>query len=267
MTYWPLAEALSGTLGDDPAAEVGRLIAGRPDGDRIARTVAAALGREPGDGDLEIPWAVRRVLETLAEPRPVVLVLDDVQWAEPALHSLVEHLAAFARTAPVLVLCLGRPELFDARPSWATSRTTAPPLLESLTAADSAALVEQLAAGAVGADVRARIVESAEGNPLFAEQLLAMALEDGGGSARLPPTIRALLAARVDRLAPPLRSLLENAAVEGRVFHLGALRAALPEDDAGAIVTGLDKLVCGPTWCGRRPPRSPATPHMPSATS
>ncbi len=244
ITYWPLAEALSGTLGDDPAAEVGRLMAGRPDGARIARTVAAALGREPGDGELEIPWAVRRVLETLAEPRPVVLVLDDVQWAEPALHSLVEHLAAFARTAPVLVLCLGRPELFDARPSWARSAYNgATLLLEALTPADSATLVEQLAAGAVGADVRARIVESAEGNPLFAEQLLAMALEDGGGSALLPPTIRALLAARIDRLAPPLRSLLENAAVEGRVFHLGALRAALPDDDSGAIVTGLEELV------------------------
>ncbi|HEY2789957.1 MAG TPA: AAA family ATPase, partial [Gaiellales bacterium] len=244
ITYWPLAEALSATFGDDPAAEVGRLMAGRPDGARIARTVAAALGREAGDGELEIPWAVRRVLETLAELRPVVLVLDDIQWAEPALHSLVEHLAALARTAPVLVLCLGRPELFDARPSWATSAYNgATLLLEALTPADSATLVERLAAGAVEPDVRARIVGSAEGNPLFAEQLLAMALEDGGGSGRLPPTIRALLAARIDRLAPPLRSLLEHAAVEGRVFHLGALRAALPDDDAGAIVHGLEELV------------------------
>ena len=244
ITYWPLAEALSRAFGDDPASEVGRLMAGRPDGTRIAGTVAAALGREPGDGELEIPWAVRRVLETLAESRPVVLVLDDVQWAEPALNGLVEHLAAFARAAPVLVLCLARPELFDARPSWATSAYNgATLLLESLTPADSATLVERLAAGAVPADVRGRIVASAEGNPLFAEQLLAMALEDGGGSGRLPPTIRALLAARIDRLAPPLRSLLEHAAVEGRVFHLGSLRAALPAADAGAIVHGLEELV------------------------
>jgi class 3 adenylate cyclase/tetratricopeptide (TPR) repeat protein len=244
ITYWPLAEALSGALGDDPSAAVCRLMAGRPDGTRIARTVAAALGREPSDGGLEIPWAVRRVLETLADARPVVLVLDDVQWAQPALQSVVEHLAAFARTAPVLVLCLARPELFDARPGWAASaHNGATLLLESLTPAESDTLVEQLAAGAVSAEVRGRIVESAEGNPLFAEQLLAMALEDGGGSTRLPPTIRALLAARIDRLAPPLRALIEHAAVEGKVFHLGALRAALPEREADDIAHGLEELV------------------------
>ena len=244
ITYWPVAEALSAAFGADPAAAVGRLMDGRPDGARIARTVAAALGREPGEGGLEIPWAVRRVLETLAEARPVVLVLDDVQWAEPALHGLVEHLAAFARTAPVLVLCLARPELYDARPGWVTSaHNGATLLLESLTPAESDTLVERLAAGAVGAEVRGRIVESAEGNPLFAEQLLAMALDGGGDGERLPPTIRALLAARIDRLSPPLRSLLEHAAVEGKVFHLGALRAALSERDADDIDHGLEQLV------------------------
>jgi class 3 adenylate cyclase/tetratricopeptide (TPR) repeat protein len=244
ITYWPLAEALDLALGDDPMAEVGRLMAGRPDGERIARIVASALGREAGDGGQEIPWAVRRVLERLGEDGPVVLVLDDAQWAEPAMHELIDHLAAFARAAPLMVLCLARPELFDVRPSWAMGAYNgARLLLESLTSTDARALVERLADGALGEAVCGRIVETAEGNPLFAEQLLAVALEDGAGSAGLPPTIRALLAARIDRLPPPLRSLVEHAAVEGKMFHLGALRAVLPERESDQLEQGLDELV------------------------
>jgi class 3 adenylate cyclase/tetratricopeptide (TPR) repeat protein len=244
ITYWPLLEALTGALGDDPVAEIRRLMADSPEDERVARSVAEALGRREGEGGDEIPWAVRRVLETLAETRPVLFVLDDVHWADQGLHSLIDHVAGFVRAAPLLLVCLARPELFDVRPGWATGmHNAASLLLEPLTRAQSRAFVEQLADSGLTEDVCVQIVDAAEGNPLFAEQLLAMTAEDAHAELPLPPTVRALLAARIDRLQPMLRDLLEHAAIEGKVFHLGALCAALPERDPAEIERTLSDLV------------------------
>ena len=244
ITYWPLQEALGGRFGDDPEGGIRELLAGDPDAERIARSVGAALGRRPGEGGEEIPWAVRRVLERLAGERPVVLVLDDVQWAEPAFHVLVDHLVGFTRSAPVLVVCLARPELFDTQPDWASGVANAASLLlEPLTAADVRALVGQLADDRVSDGQRARIVDAAEGNPLFAEQLLAVATETGEDDVPLPPTIRALLAARLAGLDPPLQEVLEHAAVEGKVFHLGLLRSSLADRDGADLDVALAELL------------------------
>ncbi len=244
ITYWPVLEAFIAAFGDDPIAGVRRLMADDPDGERVTRSVAVALGRSDGIGGDGIPWAVRRVLESLADTRPLLLVLDDMHWAEQAFHELIEHVARFARPVPLLLVCMARPELLDARPEWAGGqRNTANLLLEPLTTGESRDLVEQLATAQLSDDLRERIADRAEGNPLFAEQLVAVSAETPGGDVRLPPTIRALVAARIGGLQPSHQTLLEHAAVEGKVFHLGALCAVLPGSDADAIEHELGELV------------------------
>ena len=244
ITYWPALEAFIGAFGDDPIAGVGRLMAGDPDGDRVTRSVAVALGRSDGIGGEGIPWAFRRVFESLAGARPVLLVLDDMHWAEEAFHELIEHVVGFARPVPLLVVCMARPELLDLRPGWAGGqRNTANLLLEPLTVGESRALVEQLATSQLSDDVREQITETADGNPLFAEQLVAMSTETASGDLRMPPTIRALVAARIASLQLSHQTLLEHAAVEGKVFHLGALGAVLPDWSADTIERELGELV------------------------
>jgi len=109
ITYWPILEAFVEAFGDDPIAEIARLTAGDPDGERVTQSVAVALGLADGIGGEGIPWAVRRVLETLAERRPLVVVLDDMHSAESALHELIDHVASFARPVPLLLVCMARP--------------------------------------------------------------------------------------------------------------------------------------------------------------
>ena len=244
ITYWPVLEAFISAFGDDPIAGVRRLMADDPDGERVTRSVAVALGRSDGIGGDGIPWAVRRVLESLADTRPVLLVLDDMHWAEQAFHELIEHVVGFARPVPLLLVCMARPELLDARPGWAGGRhNTANLLLEPLTAGESRELVQQLATSELSNDLRERITDTAEGNPLFAEQLVAVSAETPSGDVRLPPTIRALVAARIGGMQPSHQTLLEHAAVEGKVFHLGALCAVLPGSSADAIEHELGELL------------------------
>jgi class 3 adenylate cyclase/tetratricopeptide (TPR) repeat protein len=243
ITYWPILEAFVEAFGDDPIAEIARLTAGDPDGERVTQSVAVALGLADGIGGEGIPWAVRRVLETLAERRPLVVVLDDMHSAESALHELIDHVASFARPVPLLLVCMARPELLDAHLGWAAGRhNIANLLLEPLAAEDGRALVNQLAAPQLPDDLLAQIAETADGNPLFAEQLVAMNAETAQGDVRMPPTIRALVAARIGSLPASLQTLLEHAAVEGKVFHLGALEAVLPEWGVEAIERDLTEL-------------------------
>ena len=187
----------------------------------------------------ELPWAARRLLESLARDRPLVLVLDDVHWGEQAFLDLVEHVADWTRDAPLLLVCVARPELLDGRPTWGGGKLNATTLLlEPLSDDETGALLANLLGGGQPADaLRRRVVEAAEGNPLYVEELLAMLLEDGVvgrdngawvahgdlGAVQVPPTITALLAARLDRLELPEREVLERAAVEGKVFHRGAV--------------------------------------------
>jgi class 3 adenylate cyclase/tetratricopeptide (TPR) repeat protein len=227
ITYWPVVEILK---------QLGTL----PEGD-AARPLRALLGEsaEPSSAD-EIAWGFRKLLEEEAGVRPLVCVLDDLHWAEETLLDLVEHVADLARDAPLLVLCIARPELLERRRSWGGGKWNATTvLLEPLDASETELLLEEL--GGVVEDLRERIVQVAEGNPLFLEEMVALVRDSAHGRVEVPPTIQALLAARLDQLDPAERSVLERGSVEGRTFHRGAV-AALADGD-GSVDQRLVSLV------------------------
>jgi tetratricopeptide (TPR) repeat protein len=190
---------------------------------------------------------VRKLFEAMAATRPLVVVFDDIHWAEPALLDLIEYVATFAQGVPLFLLCMARPDLFERRPTWAAPKPNATLVtLEPLSGSDSETLVALL--GRVPAEAHARIVQAAEGNPLFVEQLVAMRAEDEGGELErgeleVPPTLQALLAARIDRLAEPERAVVERGSVEGRLFHRGAVAALLPDPERHHVVGHLLELV------------------------
>ena len=231
ITYWPLVEILE-QLGNEE--RLVQFLEGEPEARSIVNTVLNAIGQaEGGASPEEIPWAVRKLLEALAREQPLVVVFDDLQWAEPTFLDLVEHVADFSRDAPILLLCIARPELLDDRPGWSGGKLNATSiLLEPLSEDAAETLIENLLAGAeVAPTLRARVAAAAEGNPLFVEQMLAMLAEDDaeGGEVSVPPTIQALLAARLDRLGDNERAVIERASVMGKEFWSGALAQLAPE--------------------------------------
>ena len=183
----------------------------------------------PGSTPEETIWAVRRRLEDLAEERPLVAVLDDFHWAEPMLLDLVEHVADLSRDAPIALLCLARPELLERRSSWGGGKLNATAiLLEPLSEQECSLLIDALRpAAALTPELRSRVVATAEGNPLFIEQMVAFLTENGreSGDLAMPPTIHALLSERLDRLTPEERGTLESASVIGKELTLAELRA------------------------------------------
>jgi DNA-binding SARP family transcriptional activator len=221
-----------------PIAEAIRSVAGQAPDDRVARVLAGVLGEDEAASTGETFWGVRRILETLAADRPVVLVLEDVHWAEPTLLDLVEYLEGFAKQAPMLVLCVARPELLDAHPGWAEKSLVLDPLPE----ADVLALIDDLGGPELDPAVRERVAEVAEGNPLFAEQLLAWAAESGGLDA-VPPSVEALLHSRIDRLPSEQRAALDRAAVVGREFAPVTIQALSPPEAVAGIGPVLLELV------------------------
>ncbi len=229
ITYWALSEIVEQAVGDDRLED---LLEGDEDAALVADRIAGTIGTaEPSGAAEETFWAFRKLFEALARERPLIVVVDELQWAEPTLLDLLEYLVTFAVDVPMLLLGLARPELFDERPSWAAPRRDSTLIaLEPLPETESSKLVESLAAawGVPDAGL-ARIVATAEGNPLFLEQLFAHRATDGNGDLAIPPTIRALLATRIDALEPDERAVLLRGAVEGRTFHRGAVAELLPE--------------------------------------
>ncbi|HEY6796512.1 MAG TPA: BTAD domain-containing putative transcriptional regulator [Kineosporiaceae bacterium] len=234
ITFWPLRELVHEATGGrhDPAA-IEALVRAEPD----ARTIAARLVRAfgtgpPGTADTtEIFWATRRVLQVLARSRLLVVVLEDLHWAEPTFLELLESIAQHLKDAPVAVLCLTRPELLESRPSWPERAASELVPLGPLPDPDADALLAALTGPEPGpAAVRDRLLASAAGNPLYLEQLVASWHERqwGDADAGVPPTIQALLAARLDRLGPAEHEVLTTAAVIGTEFEFGALEAILP---------------------------------------
>jgi class 3 adenylate cyclase/tetratricopeptide (TPR) repeat protein len=199
--------------------------------------LAAILGEDASASSPdEIAWGFRKLLESRAADRPLVVVFDDIHWGEPAFLDLVEHVADFSREAPILLLCMGRPELLDRRQAWGGGKLNATNvLLEPLGTDEADELLRALLPEPVDEALRERILAAAEGNPLFVEEMVAMVAELQAGDGELaeiavPPTIQALLAARLDQLDPHDRVVLERGAVEGHVFHRGVVEALAPEE-------------------------------------
>ena len=227
ITYWPVVEVIK-------QADL------LPVGD-AARPLRSLLGQttEPASAD-EIAWAFRKLLEQVAHEQPLVCVFDDLHWGEDTLLALVEHVADLSRDAPILLLCMARPELLERRPGWSGGNWNATTvLLEPLDEDESAQLLAEL--GGVDEELQERIVRVAEGNPLFIEEMLALVGESPDETVDVPPTIQALLAARLDQLDPGERTVLEHGSVEGRIFHRGALAAM--GDDNGDVDRRLHSLV------------------------
>ena len=221
ITFWPLV-TMVGRLGSDEG--VRKVLAGSEDGDLVATRVLGAVGPTATDAPAgETFWAVRRLFEELARERPLVVVVEDIHWAEPTLLDLLEYLAGWTHDAPFLLLCLARPDLLDERPGWLTQPGNGV-LLEPLTEQESHELLDEIGQEwPLDTHARTRITEAAEGNPLYLEQMAAM-LAEGGSPEAIPPSIHALIAARLDRLPSDERALLERAAVAGKEFTRAALR-------------------------------------------
>jgi len=237
ITFWPLVEIV-GALGSDEG--VRETLADAEDAELVATRVLGAVGANPAPGG-ETFWAVRRLFEELARDRPLVVLIEDIHWAEPTLLDLLEYLAGWTHDAPVLLLCLARPDLLDARPGWLT-HTGGGVTLEPLTEEQSLKLLDEIAQEwPLDAAAREHITEAADGNPLYLEQMAAM-LAEGGPTHAIPPTIHALIAARLDRLPPDERSVLESAAVAGKHFVRSALRKLLGETNESLVDKSLLSL-------------------------
>ena len=237
ITFWPLAEVVRQAAGATAQEAIARLLSGSADVELIARRVAAAVGRPDVEAASdETFWAIRKLFESLAGARSLLLVFDDLQWAETTFLDLLDSVADLSRDAPIMLLCLARPELLEDRPSWGGGKVNSTSmLLDGLSDEESEALISQvLGARTLPPATRIRVAEAAEGNPLFLEQMLAMLAERDAPvkGGLVPPTIQALLAARLDRLAPAERSIIERASVAGKEFSKDALVAlADPESE------------------------------------
>ena len=245
ITYWPIREMVIEAAGERP---LGELLAGEDDADAVASRVAAAIGvTENGGLAEETFWAIRKLFELLALRKPLVLVFEDLHWAEPTLLDLVEHFPDSSRQAPILLLCLARPELLDQRPTWGGGKLNASSMLIGpLSEAERELLLASLAGeGAVSESTRGRISTASQGNPLYLEQMVAMLAEEdeGDGELPVPPAIQALLAARLDLLDPEERRIIECAAVEGELFHSGAIGALSAPESVASVGTHVASLV------------------------
>jgi DNA-binding SARP family transcriptional activator len=234
IAFWALREALTPTAGGESPEAIRRLLGDAADAELVANIVAGALGLAAAEGAGEqVPWAFRRLFDALAAQHPVLLVIEDVHWAEPPLLDLIDYLVDWL-TGPVLVLCLARPELLDTRPGWGGGRPrVSSRVLHPLGDEDALQLLDrQLGERKLTSEESAQILETAEGNPLFVEQLLALSTEDPwwDQEREIPATIQSLLAARIDRLGPGERTVIERAAVIGREFWPSAVVELLPSE-------------------------------------
>jgi DNA-binding SARP family transcriptional activator len=245
VALWPLAEIVHALTGGQTRESIAASLGDAPDGDEVAARIAGAIGAEEAAGTAaDLFWAVRRLLTVHARTQPLVLVLDDLQWAQPALLDLLDNLVDALRDAPVLLLCLARAELLETRHTWGGGKLNATTiLLEPLSQPELELLIEHAGGKALDAAIVNRVAQAAEGNPLFLEQMVALALEEGDPQVMVPPSIQALLAARLDRLAPSQRSVLGRASVIGRDFSLTDVAALSPEADPEAVRHDVEALV------------------------
>ena len=260
ITYWALGEIVKGHAGilesdgpEDAAAKLGVAVqeaAEDPsDRDWLSNRLVPLVGAgESSSAEREESFAAwRRFLEGVAEQRPLLLVFEDLHWADDALIAFLEHLVDWSTGVPVLVVCTARPELYERHPGWGGGkRNTATIALSPLTSEDTARLLSSLLARAVlPAETQAALLERCGGNPLYAEEFARMLADrqllGGDGDVPVPETVQALIAARLDTLAPERKALLHDAAVVGKVFWAGAV-ASMGGADEGAVQEGLHEL-------------------------
>jgi class 3 adenylate cyclase/tetratricopeptide (TPR) repeat protein len=265
ITFWPLIEIArdAAHIADDDRVDEARRKLGDvlgPEAADVADRIASVIGLSEVSYPIqETFWAARRLLEVVAASGPLVTVIDDIHWAEPTFFDLLTYLTEAGSDAAVLIVCLSRPELLEQRPSWADERPNAEALtLSALTETESVEVIGNLlGASALDSDTRRRIIEAAQGNPLFVEQMLSMLIDDGlvarddrghwaatsslSGIA-IPPTISALLAARLDRLPPSERTALERSSVIGQTFYTDALKHLCPDSLRPAVPDLLGSL-------------------------
>ncbi len=228
ITFWPLRELVMSAIHGAGAGTVAELLSGEADADEIGAGVASAIGiAEPDAVRVPLFATLRRFFEILARRRPVLVVIEDLHWAQPTFLDLVEHLGDYAR-GPLFLLCLTRPDLPEARPTWTDGRRAASLRLRPLTPVEAGRLAgDRLGGRLVSPEVVAQVLGAAQGNPLFLEQMLAAVRDEG--RLIVPPSVKALLVARIDRLGPAERDLVRVASVLGRRFAVPALIALLPE--------------------------------------
>ena len=258
ITFWALGEIVK--------AEAGILESDRPSDAhaKLERAVAAAVADEAehawftdrlaplvgaqeesaGVARQEAFTAWRRYLEALAAQRPLVLVIEDVHWADGALLDFVEDLLDWAAPVPLLVVGTARPELYESRPGWGGGRRNSTtvglsPLSDEETARLIGALLER---SVLPAETQAALLERAGGNPLYTEQFVRMLAERGGEDFPVPETVQALISARLDTLSPQLKSLVQDASVVGKVFWTGAL-AAMGDRARNDVLDGVRELL------------------------
>ena len=266
ITYWPIAEIVRQVTGidetdDAPSAglKLAELLGEEPDAPQIRERLSTAIGLAAGTVDREgSAWAFRRLLEILARQRPVVVMVDDIHWAEPGLLDLLDHVARWSRGASILLTVVARPEFLDDRADWAGGLVNATTLLlEPLTDAETRELAGEVLGGVLDQRLADRVVALAEGNPLFVEQVVAMLRDEGRLEARgdgwvatgapdtleVPPTVQAVVAARLDRLPSAERTTAARASVVGRVFERAAVAELSPEPERAVVRELLRGLV------------------------
>ena len=251
VTYWSLAEMVkcaAGIADDDPLDVAIEKLRAFCEDEAVADLLGLASGVleavQAEASAQEIAWAAREWAERLAQEQPLVLVFEDIHWAEEPLLELIEHLATWVREAPLLIVCLARPELLDLRPAWGGGRLRATAIeLEALQRDESEQLVDALLDGTeLSEQARQALLDKTEGNPLFVEETVRMLDEEGIESVeRIPDTVQALIAARIDRLAPQAKAILQKAAVIGRIFWGSAIERLSP--DLESIEEPLDDLL------------------------
>ena len=238
VSFWALGEivkAHAGILESDDAASaeekldamVDTLVDDEREREWLARHTRPLVGLDGAERtEREEAFAAwRRLLEAAAEQRTLVLVFEDLHWADDGLLDFVDHLADWATTVPLLILATARPELLDQRPGWGGGKRNAFTLsIGALSDDETAVLLQRLLDRAVlDADAQQAVLQRAEGNPLYAEEYARMLAEHEGGDLPLPETVQGLIAARIDALSPDEKALLQDASVIGKVFWPGAL--------------------------------------------
>jgi tetratricopeptide (TPR) repeat protein len=242
---WPITDIVKQLAGDVTSEAIAQLLSADPLADEIAARLSP-LVNPIAEADLDdVAWAAKKFIESVAAQRALVAVLDDVQWASEPLLNVIDYLTDWSSGVPLLLVCLARPELLDRRPTWGGGKPNATAIsLDALSQSEASVLLSRVpGSAALGEAERAHILEVGDGNPLFLEEMVALARDQPGLPLKVPPTITAILAARLTRLSGPEQHVLTRAAIVGRDPTLNALNSIVDRRVVRDVVPVLRRLV------------------------